>query len=279
MENVLSGVSDYDMSTNTEIAVSTTDLTRKFGNFVAVDRVGFEVHGGEIFGFLGANGAGKTTLIRVLCGLLQPTSGSATVAGLDVYGQSEQIKHKIGYMSQRFSLYEDLTVEENIKFYGGIYGLRERQIKDKEEKILADVGLDPYVHSLTASLPLGFKQRLALGCAMLHDPAILFLDEPTSGVDPKARREFWDIIHETSQAGTTVLVTTHFMEEAEYCHRILIMDAGRIVALDTPRNLKSLYRKESVHDVFVTLVRREMEGRKEGMVEVEGRGEGKRGRE
>ena len=251
------------MHTNNEIAVKTKDLTRKFGRFVAVNSVSMEVHRGEIFGFLGANGAGKTTVIRVLCGLLQPSAGSATVADLDVYSQSEQIKHKIGYMSQRFSLYEDLTVEENIEFYGGIYGLTKGQIRNKEEQIFTSFGLGPYGHSLTASLPLGFKQRLALGCAILHDPPILFLDEPTSGVDPKARREFWDIIHQTSEEGTTVLVTTHFMEEAEYCHRVLIMDAGRIIAIDTPHNLKKLHQKDSVQDVFVTLVRRELEGRKE----------------
>jgi ABC-2 type transport system ATP-binding protein len=252
------------MSITTEIAVKTTDLTRKFGRFVAVERVSIEVYKGEIFGFLGANGAGKTTVIRVLCGLLQPSGGSATVAGLDVYSQSEEIKHNIGYMSQKFSLYEDLTVEENIDFYGGIYGLRHEQIKKKEEEIFTSFGLGTYAHSLTVALPLGFKQRLALGCAMLHDPPILFLDEPTSGVDPKARREFWDIIHEASEGGTTILVTTHFMEEAEYCHRILIMDAGRIVALDTPHNLRKLHQKESVQDVFVALVRKEIEQREKG---------------
>ena len=251
------------MSTNTEIAVKTADLTRTFGRFVAVDGVSIEVHKGEIFGFLGANGAGKTTVIRVLCGLLRPTSGSATVAGFDVYTRSEQIKRNIGYMSQKFSLYEDLTVGENIDFYGGIYGLTQEQIREKEEEVFTSFGLGTYARTLTASLPLGFKQRLALGCAMLHDPPILFLDEPTSGVDPKARREFWDIIHQTSEKGTTILVTTHFMEEAEYCHRILIMDAGRIIALDTPHNLKKLHEKESVQDVFVTLVRKEIERRRE----------------
>jgi ABC-2 type transport system ATP-binding protein len=261
------------MSTNTEIAVKTADLTRAFGRFVAVDRVSIEVHKGEIFGFLGANGAGKTTVIRVLCGLLRPTSGSATVAGFDVYTRSEQIKRNIGYMSQKFSLYEDLTVGENIDFYGGIYGLTQEQIRKKEEEVFTSFGLGTYARTLTASLPLGFKQRLALGCAMLHDPPILFLDEPTSGVDPKARREFWDIIHQTSEKGTTILVTTHFMEEAEYCHRILIMDAGRIVALDTPHNLKKLHGKESVQDVFVTLVRKEIERRREDEDKAAGRKE------
>lgn len=242
-----------------ETVVTTVELTRKFGRFVAVDRISMEVHKGEIFGFLGANGAGKTTVIRVLCGLLQPTSGSATVAGLDVYRQSEEIKRKIGYMSQKFSLYEDLTVSENLDFYGGVYGLSDTEIKKKRDEVFTGLGLGIFARTLTVALPLGFKQRLALGCAMLHDPPILFLDEPTSGVDPKARREFWNIIHQTSDAGTTILVTTHFMEEAEYCHRILIMDAGRIVALDTPDSLKKLNNQETVQDVFVTLVRKEME--------------------
>jgi len=241
-----------------ETAVRTTDLTRTFGPFVAVDKVSMEVWKGEIFGFLGANGAGKTTVIRILCGLLKPSNGSATVAGLDVDVHSEEIKHKIGYMSQKFSLYEDLTVRENVQFYGGIYGLTGEQIRKKEELVFSRFGLGPYVRSLTASLPLGFKQRLALGCAILHDPQILFLDEPTSGVDPRARREFWDIIHRAAEEGTTVLVTTHFMEEAEYCDRVLIMDAGRIVAMDTPHNLRTQYRKESVQEVFVELVRKEL---------------------
>ena len=247
---------DSSYRLNSEITVKTTNLTRKFGSFVAVDRVSIEVYRGEIFGFLGANGAGKTTMIRVLCGLLRPTSGSATVAGLDVYSQSEQIKHKIGYMSQRFSLYEDLTVEENIEFYGGIYGLIDQQVDNKKEHTFTNFGLGAYSHSLTAALPPGFKQRLALGCAMLHDPPILFLDEPTSGVDPRARREFWDIIHQTSETGTTVLVTTHFMEEAEYCQRVSIMDAGRVIALDAPGRLKQVYGQQTMQEVFVALVRK-----------------------
>jgi ABC-2 type transport system ATP-binding protein len=238
-----------------ETSIRTDKLTRRFGRFVAVDRVSIEVRRGEIFGFLGANGAGKTTMIRVLCGLLKPSAGSATVAGFDVYRQSELIKQNIGYMSQRFSLYEDLTVRENIRFYGGIYGLTSPSVLEKEEEILTGFGLIGHADGLTGELPLGFKQRLALGCAMLHEPPILFLDEPTSGVDPKARREFWNTIHETAASGTTVLVTTHFMEEAEYCNRVLIMDAGRIVALDTPANLKKRSGKRTMQDVFLELVK------------------------
>ncbi len=245
-------------------SVKTEELTRRFGRFVAVDRVSIEVHEGEIFGFLGANGAGKTTLIRVLCGLLRPSAGEATVAGFDVRRQSERIKQNIGYMSQKFSLYEDLTVRENIEFYGGIYGLASRRLRRKQEEIYSDFGLGEHSDELTVDLPLGFKQRLALGCAMLHEPPILFLDEPTSGVDPKARREFWDTIHGTAERGTTVLVTTHFMEEAEYCTRVLIMDAGRVVALDTPANLKSRSGKRTMQEVFLELVRREIETRADG---------------
>ncbi|UCF79110.1 MAG: ABC transporter ATP-binding protein [Candidatus Eiseniibacteriota bacterium] len=241
-----------------ETSVTTRELTRRFGRFVAVDRVSIEVGSGEIFGFLGANGAGKTTLIRVLCGLLKPTTGEATVAGYDVYTQSERIKQNIGYMSQRFSLYEDLTVAENIEFYGGIYGLARTKLRQKEKEILKNFGLHRHADSLTAGLPFGFKQRLALGCAMLHEPPILFLDEPTSGVDPRARREFWDTIHETAGRGTTVLVTTHFMEEAEYCNRVLIMHVGRIIALDTPDALKSRFEKRTMQEVFLELVGKEI---------------------
>jgi len=241
------------------LSIQTEGLTRTFGRFVAVDRVSIAVRQGEIFGFLGANGAGKTTLIRMLCGLLRPSSGRAIVAGLDVYRQSEQIKQNIGYMSQKFSLYADLTVAENIIFYGGIYGLNRRQIQDRLEEVVATIGLERYTRALAADLPLGFKQRLALACAMLHSPLILFLDEPTSGVDPKARRTFWDFISQTATGGTTVLVTTHFMEEAEYCHRVSIMDAGRIIALDTPGGLKKTYGKQTMQDVFVTLARKQQE--------------------
>jgi ABC-2 type transport system ATP-binding protein len=242
-----------------EWAVQTSDLTRKFGHFVAVDRVTFAVQRGEIFGFLGANGAGKTTVIRMLCGLLLPTSGQASVVGLDVYRQSEQIKQNIGYMSQKFSLYADLTVRENVAFYGGIYGLTRQAIRDKQSAIFSSLGLDnPDVR--TSDLPLGFKQRLALGCAMLHDPPVLFLDEPTSGVDPGARRAFWDVIHHVAEGGTTVFVTTHFMEEAEYCHRVSIMNAGKMIAVDSPGNLKLAHEKKSMQDVFVALVKKEVAG-------------------
>jgi ABC-2 type transport system ATP-binding protein len=239
------------------LSLQTEGLTRRFGRFVAVDRVSIAVRRGEIFGFLGANGAGKTTLIRMLCGLLRPSSGQATVAGLDIYRHSEQIKKHIGYMSQKFSLYADLTVAENINFYGGIYGLNRQQINERLEEVVATIGLENYIHVLTADLPLGFKQRLALACAMLHKPPILFLDEPTSGVDPKARRNFWEFISQTATGGTTVLVTTHFMEEAEYCQRVSIMDAGHIIALDTPGDLKRTYKKKTMQDVFVALARKQ----------------------
>ncbi len=242
-----------------EWAVQTADLTRKFGDFVAVDRVTFTVKRGEIFGFLGANGAGKTTVIRMLCGLLLPTSGQASVVGLDVYRQTEQIKQNIGYMSQKFSLYADLTVRENVAFYGGIYGLTRQDIRDKQAAIFSSLGLDnPDMR--TSDLPLGFKQRMALGCAMLHDPPVLFLDEPTSGVDPGARRAFWDVIHHVAEKGTTVFVTTHFMEEAEYCHRVSIMNAGKMIAVDSPGHLKLAHEKKSMQDVFVALVKKEVAG-------------------
>lgn len=237
------------------VSVRTENLTRKFGKFTAVDRVNLQVFQGEIFGFLGANGAGKTTLIRMLCGLLNPTAGKATVAGLDVYHQSEEIKKRIGYMSQRFSLYEDLTIEENIEFYGGIYGLTPTAIAEKKSEIFTRLKLEKWSRSLTAELPLGFKQRLALGCAMLHNPSILFLDEPTSGVDPKARREFWRLIQQTAARGTTVFVTTHFMEEAEYCNRVSIMHNGRIIALDSPENLKQQFNQPTMQKVFVELIK------------------------
>ncbi|MFZ0389105.1 MAG: ABC transporter ATP-binding protein [Calditrichia bacterium] len=244
------------MKTN-EAAVHTENLTRRFGDFTAVDRLSIEVAPGEIFGFLGANGAGKTTAIRMLCGLLQPSSGHAMVAGFDVYRQSEQIKRSIGYMSQKFSLYDDLTIRENIEFFGGIYGLSRKQIGQETESLLEQMKLRRWKNALTRSLPLGFKQRLALGCAMLHHPPVLFLDEPTSGVDPAARRAFWEIINDTAAQGTTIFVTTHFMDEAEYCHRLSIMSAGGIIALDSPENLKQRYGKDSIQKVFVDLVRQE----------------------
>lgn len=242
------------MNDHRDIAVQTRDLTRKFGRFTAVDAVSVTVWQGEIFGFLGANGAGKTTVIRMLSGLLLPTSGEARVNGFDVYRESEKIKQHIGYMSQKFSLYDDLTPSENIRFYGGIYGLPDREIRERERELLDELGLTGLSDRQTRELPLGFKQRLALGCALLHDPPILFLDEPTSGVDPQARRSFWDLIYETSARGKTVFVTTHFMDEAEYCHRLSIMRDGRIIALGRPEELKVKYQRRSIQEVFVHIV-------------------------
>ena len=239
---------------NNDIAVKTDKLTRRFGKFLAVDQVSIEVTPGEIFGFLGANGAGKTTMIRMLCGLLKPSAGSATVAGFDVYQQSENIKKNIGYMSQKFSLYDDLKIHENIEFFGGIYGLSKKLIRQRRDALLKQVGLTNVANSMTRDLPVGFKQRLALGCALLHDPPILFLDEPTSGVDPEARRSFWDLIYNTAEAGKTIFVTTHFMDEAEYCHRLSIMREGKLIALGTPGELKGNYHKSNMQDVFIEIV-------------------------
>jgi len=236
-------------------AVETVRLSRKFGNFTAVDAVSIQVQKGEIFGFLGANGAGKTTMIRMLCGLLKPTAGNGTVAGFDIRTQSEEIKRNIGYMSQKFSLYNDLTISENIEFYGGIYGLSRSRIAEKRYTILQDLNLLSRENSISRDLPPGFKQGLALSTAMLHDPAIVFLDEPTSGVDPASRRFFWDLIQQAAAGGITVFVTTHFMDEAEYCNRISIMSAGRIIALDTPEELKRKYQQNSIQQVFVELVK------------------------
>lgn len=241
--------------TNSAYALETIELTRRFGKFIAVDKVSLSVNKGEIFGFLGANGAGKTTLIRMLCGILAPSSGQATVAGYNVYTQTEQIKKNIGYMSQKFSLYDDLTISENIDFFGGIYGLSNQVLEERKEALLRRVGLADYANRLTKDLPLGFKQRLALGSSLLHDPSIIFLDEPTSGVDPKARRGFWDLIYDTCEMGKTVFVTTHFMDEAEYCHRVSILRDGQLIALDNPRELKKKYGKSSMQDVFVHIVK------------------------
>jgi ABC-2 type transport system ATP-binding protein len=232
-----------------EIAVFAEDLTRVFGKFVAVDHIAFEVEKGEIFGFLGPNGAGKTTTIKILCGLLTPTSGIARVSGWDVSTQYEEIKKHIGYMSQRFSLYEDLTVQENIEFFGGIYGLAGNKKTERYQWVLEMAGLTDKKDTLTADLALGWKQRLALGCAVLHEPPVLFLDEPTSGVDPLSRRSFWDLINEMAGEGITVFVTTHYMEEAEYCNRLALMNRGRIVALGTPGQLKTEWMTESVLDL------------------------------
>ncbi|HTS44723.1 MAG TPA: ABC transporter ATP-binding protein [Puia sp.] len=236
--------------------ITAEKLTKKFGAFTAVDSISFEVKKGEIFGFLGANGAGKTTAMRMLCGLSIPTSGQATVAGFDVYKQTEQIKRRIGYMSQKFSLYEDLTVYENIQFYAGIYGLSDDRIKEKSSQLIRQLQLQGQEKKLVRSLPLGWKQKLAFSIAIIHDPAIVFLDEPTGGVDPITRREFWTLIYEASSRGITVFVTTHYMDEAEYCNRVCIMVDGRIEALDVPANLMVNYAAQSMDGVFLKLARK-----------------------
>lgn len=235
--------------------ISAENLTRKFGDFAAVDRISFNVGRGEIFGFLGANGAGKTTAIRMLIGVLEPTSGNAEVAGLDVYRDSEKIKQSIGYMSQKFSLYEDLTVQENIRLYGGIYGLTNKRIKEKSQVLVDTLGLKDVRDARIGSLPLGWKQKLAFSVALMHEPAIVFLDEPTGGVDPITRRQFWEQIYAASDRGTTVFVTTHYMDEAEYCDRVSIMVDGRIEALDTPEGLKEHFEAGDIEEVFIQLAR------------------------
>jgi ABC-2 type transport system ATP-binding protein len=239
-----------------EKVITAHNLTKKFGHFVAVDHISFEVHKGEIFGFLGANGAGKTTAMRMLCGLSLPTSGTATVAGYDVYRQNEMIKKNIGYMSQKFSLYEDLTIRENIRFYAGIYGLTDKQIKEKTDSLLKQLNLEGQEKTLVRDLPLGWKQKLAFSIAIVHDPAIVFLDEPTGGVDPITRREFWNLIYEASSKGITIFVTTHYMDEAEYCNRVSIMVDGRIDALDSPANLMKNFSAQSMDGVFLQLARK-----------------------
>lgn len=241
------------------LAVQTEALTRKFGSFTAVDQLSLQVKRGEIFGFLGANGAGKTTAIRMLCGLLAPTAGTAFVDGLSVATQGQLIKNRIGYMSQRFSLYLDLTIDENFTLFGGLYGLTAAEIRSRGTDLLDRLGLAAYRKELTAKVPLGFKQRLALGCAVLHRPRIVFLDEPTGGVDPVARREFWDLIYELADQGSTIFVTTHYMDEAEYCGRVSIMERGRLVALGSPRELKAATGEASMQDVFIRLVQTQLE--------------------
>ncbi len=231
------------------------NLTKKFGHFKAVNSISFSVKKGEIFGFLGANGAGKTTALRMLCGLITPTSGIATVGGFDVYKQTEKIKRNIGYMSQKFSLYEDLTVKENIVFYGGIYGLKDSEIKEKTEYLLDILKISDAKNKLIKSLPLGWKQKLAFSISIIHNPKIVFLDEPTGGVDPITRRQFWNMIYEAAVKGITIIVTTHYMDEAEYCNRVSIMSDGKIASLDTPAKLKEKYEVNSMHEVFLKIAR------------------------
>jgi len=238
-----------------EVVIKTEQLTKKFGDFIATDAITFEVKKGEIFGFLGANGAGKTTAMRMLCGLSIPTSGTATIAGFDIYKETESIKKHIGYMSQKFSLYEDLTVLENIQFFGGIYGLSRKELKLKSKALMARLGMESEAKSLVGSLPLGWKQKLAFSVAILHEPTIVFLDEPTGGVDPVTRRQFWDLIYEASEQGITIFVTTHYMDEAEYCNRISMMVDGKMKAMDTPANLKKQFNAETMDEVFYELAR------------------------
>jgi len=238
-----------------EVVIKTENLSKHFGDFVAVNEISFEVEAGEIFGFLGANGAGKTTAMRMLCGLSKPTSGKAMIAGYDIYKDTEKIKKNIGYMSQRFSLYEDLTVIENINFFGGIYGLSDKKLKEKRESLIEQLGLKNEGKKLVGDLPLGWKQKLAFSVAIIHQPKIVFLDEPTGGVDPITRRQFWDLIYDATQNGITIFVTTHYMDEAEYCNRITMMVDGVIKALDTPSNLKQQYSAGNMDDVFFELAR------------------------
>ncbi len=237
--------------------IKVRNLVRKFGDFVANDHLSFDVAKGEIFGFLGANGAGKTTAIKILCGLLLPTSGDIEVAGYDVYKHREKIKRKIGYMSQRFSLYEDMTVYENIRFYAGIYGLGTRHIRARAGELLKRLNMEGHRNQLIGELPVGWKQKLAFSIAIFHQPSVVFLDEPTAGVDPIARRQFWDLIHEAARDGITAFVTTHYMEEAEYCDRIIIMVEGRIEALDRPDKLKEIHHADDMNGVFLKLARKD----------------------
>jgi ABC-2 type transport system ATP-binding protein len=235
--------------------IEVRNMYKRFGSFTANDNLNFTVKRGEIFGFLGANGAGKTTAIKILCGLSKPSSGEISVAGYNVYSQTELIKKNIGYMSQKFSLYNDLTITENIRFYGGIYGLSRAKIRERTNELLEQFGLTEHRDSLIASLPLGWRQKLAFSVAVFHRPAIVFLDEPTSGVDPITRRQFWELIYDAAARGITVFATTHYMDEAEYCNRVSIMHEGRIVAMDTPRRLKEMYNAQSIYDVFLKIVR------------------------
>ncbi len=236
--------------------IQTDKLSKRYGNFTAVRDITFDVKSGEIFGFLGANGAGKTTAMRMLCGLSKPSSGAALIAGYDIYKQTENIKKNIGYMSQKFSLYEDLTVLENIRFFGGIYGLPRQVLKEKSEQLIETLGLQNEAGKIVGSLPLGWKQKLAFSVAVIHDPSIVFLDEPTGGVDPVTRRQFWDLIYHAAERGITVFVTTHYMDEAEYCDRVSMMVDGVIKAMDTPYHLKLQFSAASMDEVFYELARK-----------------------
>jgi len=236
--------------------ISAENLTKKFGNFTAVDHISFEVERGEIFGFLGANGAGKTTAMRMLCGLSIPTGGKGIVAGFDIESQTELVKKNIGYMSQKFSLYDDLKVWENIELFGGIYGMKDKEIKEKTDELMKVLNFENERNSLVGSLPLGFKQKLAFSVSILHSPQVVFLDEPTGGVDPITRRQFWELIYEATAKGITVFVTTHYMDEAEYCNRVSIMVDGKIEALDSPINLKKQFNATSMDEVFQQLARK-----------------------
>lgn len=240
---------------NNEVVISVKDLTKKFGNFTAVDHITMQVNKGEIFGFLGANGAGKTTAMRMLCGLSYPTSGSGTVAGYDIVGQAEEIKRHIGYMSQKFSLYENLTVWENLNLFASIYGMSSQSIKEKTDGVFKVLGMENMRDVLVKEIPLGWKQKLAFTAATLHTPDVVFLDEPTGGVDPATRRKFWEMIYQASSEGMTIFVTTHYLDEAEYCNRISIMVDGRIKALDSPAVLKQQYRASTMDEVFRIIAR------------------------
>ncbi len=238
-----------------ENVITAEELTKRFGSFTAVDRISFEVKQGEIFGFLGANGAGKTTAMRMLCGLSHPSSGKGRVAGFDISRQAEEVKKHIGYMSQKFSLYDDLKVRENLRLFGGIYGMKSKEIDAKTKKILHDLEFESECDTFVKELPLGWKQKLAFSVAIFHEPKVVFLDEPTGGVDPNTRRRFWESIYQATEKGITVFVTTHYMDEAEYCDRVSIMVDGRIKVLDSPDNLKKQFRAPTMDDVFRRLAR------------------------
>lgn len=243
-----------NVAQTSEWAVETRNLSKRFGRFVAVDNVTLQVKKGEIYGFLGANGAGKTTTIRILCGLLRATSGSAVVSGVDILRRPEDVKPHLGYMSQKFSLYEDLKVFDNLFFFGGVYGLKRKHLHQRIQQVTADIGLEPLLNREVRSLPTGWKQRIALSCAILHDPNIVFLDEPTGGVDPESRRNFWELIYSLADAGKTIFVTTHYMDEAEYCHRIAIMYRGGILTSGSPHRIKTDTRQANLEDAFIDLI-------------------------